>query len=349
MKIAIDYRLAASSNRGMARYCREIVKELFALDKKNQYFLLASTIPEDIKLPDNFSFYKLSYSNFILSEQFSLPKAVNKIKPDILWCPSNTFPIKKLKRTKLVVTIHDLIFFNKSKEKNSLYKQIGKSYRKFVLKFFSRNMDHYFTVSQYSNNEILSRLKLKCTGDVTVNCLSKEFLKKCNTVDVKKRESFYYTVSGDSPSKNLNFLISAFNNELENEKLYIAGLSKNSPMRDKASENIVFLPAGMSDEELITYYKKCKAFIFPSLEEGFGIPIIEALACNTKVLCSNASCLPEIIEEQGLLFDPNDTASLVNAIKNIKKHRFSYDVSKYESWKKTAKIVYNYFSKEADK
>lgn len=339
MKIAIDYRLASTSNRGMARYCREVVNELFSIDKENEYILLTNTIPNDLELPQNFNFYIIKNTNYILAEQISLPIAINRLKPDILWCPYNTFPVLLSKRIKLVVTIHDLIFFHKQTGKASLYKNIGRYYRQFILKYFNKKINICFTVSKFSKNEIIRILNWNKSIFVTYNCLSNDFINKCKLFENETKDDFYFTVSGDSPSKNLMFLINFFNKNID-KKLVIAGLGKNSPFRKFQSSNIQILPAGITDEELIKNYSTCKAFIFPSLDEGFGIPLIEALACKSKILSSNSSCLPEIVGNNGILFDPLSEKSFEDALEKLNTHIFSYNIEEYKSWKKTAEIIY---------
>ena len=346
MKIAVDYRLAAGSNRGMARYCREIVNELFSLDSQNEYYLLTNSVSADVNLPQNFRFVHLKLTNFILSEQLSIPSCCRKIKPDVLWCPYNTFPILLPRKTRLVVTIHDLIFLHAPAWKENLYKRVGRLYRKFVLQNFSRHIDFYFTVSKYSDDSIRNLLKLACSGIITPNCLSKGFISCAEKYKQAEKEQFFFTVSGDNPSKNLLFLIKTFTQKLPDATLYIAGLGENSVFRKFQSEKIIFLPQNILDEELVKFYSTCKAFIFPSLEEGFGIPIIEALCCHAKVISSNRTCLPEIVGNHGLLFDPTDEISLLNAIKQVDEHTFSYDITRYVSWKNSAQLVLDEFIKQ---
>lgn len=346
MKILIDCRLASTSTRGMARYCREIVKSLISLDKNNDVYLVISKDTNDFGvLPENFHFIKTRSENYILSEQIDLPRIVRKVKPDILWCTSNTFPIFLRKKTKLFVTIHDLIFMDKLPGKLSIYKKIGALYRKFVVKNFSYKIYEYFTVSEYSKVQIEKRLGITDKGIVTSNCLSSDFASIAAKYITEQKENYYFTVSGDGPSKNLSFLIKAFSNELKNEKLFVAGLSANSEYRTIKSNNIIFMDVNLSDDAIIEKYCKCKAFIFPSLEEGFGLPIIEALCCKAKVIASNRSCIPEVVGDNGKLFNPENVNSLVDVINNLETDVYKYNYSKYDGWIKTAEIVYNEFNK----
>lgn len=346
MIIVIDYRLAATSNRGMARYCREIVNELFSLDNHNEYYLLCNTIPRDVVLPQNFRFEIVNSKNFILGEQIFIPYLLRKIKPDIYWATANTFPIFISRKIKLFVTIHDLIFFHKPIGRESLYKSIGRLYRKFIVKYFFKKINVCFTVSEYSKALINNTFHIKNKILVTYNCLSKKFVDLAKTKLTEKKENFYFTCSGDSPSKNLSFLINVFKTKLPNEKLYIAGVSDDSVIRLQGDNNIIFLSGKMTDLEIIEKYTKCKAFIFPSLEEGFGIPILEALCCKAKVIASNRTSIPEVLADNGILFDPLSEDDFIEKFNMQKSFPFKFDYSKYISWIKTAEIVYISFSEE---
>ena len=221
----------------------------------------------------------------------------------------------------------------------SFYKRIGRIYRKYIISKYSNRIDICFTVSNYSKSEILRYLRLSCSIDITPNCLSSEFILLAERYRTYRKSDYFFTVSGDSPSKNLTFLINIFASKLQNETLYIAGLSENSALRSCQTDKIIFLPANMQDEELVKFYSTCKAFLFPSLEEGFGIPVIEALCCVAKVVCSNASCLPEIIGKQGILFDPLDKNSFLDALGKLDNYPFFYDVSSFLTWVTTARII----------
>lgn len=348
MNIAIDYRLAAISNRGMARYCREIVKELMTIDTENNYFLIVtegSINVSEMDIPSNFKFVEIKSSNYIISEQYSIPLFAKRSNIEVFWSPYNTFPVFLSKKIHLLVTIHDLIFYKKSKDSVSLYKEFGRIYRKIIIKWFGKRIDEYFTDSEYSETLIKTMTRVTATGHITPCCLSNDFLDIASKKQDKEKSSFFFTVSGDNPSKNLKFLLDIFLNDLKNETLFIAGLSKNSPLRKYESNNVHFLQQNVSDEELISFYSKCKAFVFPSLEEGFGIPLIEAMCCGAKILSSNSSCLPEILNNQGLLFDPRNKQSFLQQLRNIEETSFEYDIEKYKTWKYPAGIVYDVIKK----
>ena len=170
MRIAIDYRLAANSNRGMGRYCREIVGRLMRLDADNQYILYTNSI-EDVSqvLPPNFKVCPIGRCNYISGEQWGISRRLLRDRPDLFWAPYNTFPLVIPRKTGLIVTIHDLIFLKKSGKPRNMVQYIGKLYRKWTIRFGSRRIDRCVSVSRYSADEIKRVLNIP-EVTVTYNC-----------------------------------------------------------------------------------------------------------------------------------------------------------------------------------
>lgn len=346
MKIGIDYSLATSTNRGMGRYIKEMVNALIKLPSNNQY-ILYTHLPISIVLPINFKERRLPISNLIIGEQWFLPHMAKKDKIDILWSPGNTFPLYLSKNIKLVVTIHDLIFMSPIRGKASIKQKIGHLYRKYILKYGHNRIDKCITVSKYSAKEIEQILGIKNIV-ITYNCID-TFYNLANTIETPtSRGNFYFTLSGDAPSKNLQHIIDTFKNNLQNEKLIIAGVPTKSSIRNQQNNNIIFLNYGISDIELIKWYKSCKAFIFLSIKEGFGIPLLEALVCDSPIICSNTTSIPEIVGIYAILIDPLNKEQLTKTIQQIDLHKINTSnkfihLNKFLNWSESAQILLNNF------
>lgn len=350
MKIVVDYRLAARSSRGMARYCREIVYKLMTLDHTNNYILYVDTTEKfDLSLPANFTIRQIKHCNYIIGEQWLIPRLLRIDNPDIYWAPYNTFPLILPQKTVLVVTIHDLIFLKNIKGPINIKQRIGKIYRALVIRFGLSRINHVVSVSKYSADEIKKTLHIQ---DVTItyNCVD-SFIEKAKhreSTITPPYKSYFFTLSGDAPSKNLPFVINLFKQNLPDETLVIAGIQTDSPIRKDATEQIIFLPSGISDEELIAYYSNCKAFIFLSKYEGFGIPILEALSCNARVIASNTTSIPEVVGNCGILVDPNNCNQCIEAIKNIDTYTIDSNeikrqIALFSSWDTPAATLLNLF------
>lgn len=349
MLIGIDFRLANVSNRGMARYVREIVCALMELDSINNYILYINKGEKiNIHLKSNFSLGYIANKNLIIGEQIGIARKTYSDKLDCLWSPYNTFPLLINPKTKLLVTIHDLIFFS-SLFTGTSFQKIGRLYRRSCLLLGHKRIDKCFTVSQYSASEIKKRFNLS-TVYITYNCIDAFWNKVQKIIESNReplmRENFYFTISGDAPHKNLPFLVSFFKRHRPNDTLIIAGVSSTSSLRKENTKNIIFLNNNLSDEEIIEYYLKCKAFIFLSLEEGFGIPVLEAMACEAPLIVSDRTSLPEVVGDCGILISPNSEDELMKAMESIDTFKVSEttrlnQLQKFLHWSDSAKVVLN--------
>lgn len=359
--IGIDYRLGYSSFRGMGRYVREIVKELQSIDSINQYILFIDSsdpIGEPIKLNSNFKYVTIDVNNYMLFEQVYLPKEVRKNQLDIMWCPYNTAPFFMSNKSKLFLTIHDLIFMDKSiPNSKSLYQYFGKIYRSICLKLISSKISKCFTVSEYSQKDIHKLLGIE-NIKVTYNKVDKlessvqtTVLKKYGLED----NGYYFTVSGDAPSKNLKRVIDAYSMiRKSDKKLVVTGIKnpKDSYIYTYCQENIidVIFTEYITDDELLDLYKHNYAFLFLSLAEGFGIPLIEAMNFDNEIITSNTYCIPEIVGKTCSIINPYSVDDIYSAMISL-KGRINKDeraerdkiLDKFSSWRDTALIIYNDF------
>ena len=344
MKIGIDYTMATATTRGMGRYVREVVRCLIEMDKENEYFLY-SYFPIQESLPANFQERHLPSANVILVEQWYLPRMAKRDNLDVLWSPANTFPVGLSRKIKLVVTIHDLIFMQPVRGKISWKQVIGRLYRRGVVRYGHSRIDRCMSVSQYSAHEIEQQLNIPQV-EVTYNCIS-SFIQRANRLQgypPNLPEKYFFTLSGDAPNKNLPYLIDVFTSELKGETLVIAGVPQHSALRARQSSKIIFVDAGISDDVLIAYYQHCYAFLFLSLSEGFGIPLLEAMSCGAKIIASNATSIPEVLGPCGVLVSPTDRNQLLQAIHALNDWKIEDNIrllqlQKFQDWHQSAQVV----------
>ena len=358
MKIAIDYRLAASSKRGMARYTREIVHAIVKEHPEHEWILFInrnSGVGEPLQDLKRVWVYTLSCSNYIWSEQIQIYQAMLATKAEVLWCPYNTFPLWRPAHTRLVVTIHDLIFLDRPRTKPSWTQRIGAWYRSYVLRHGWHKVDAFLTVSRFSKRDMIRRIGIP-SEQITVgyNCVG-TFAKGLMRMTGRgyKREDFYFTVSGDAPSKNLPFLLAYFSQHPE-KQLVVAGVTTDSPIRENAPSNVRFLPGGVSDETLMKHYLTCKAFVFASLAEGFGLPVVEAMAAGCPLILSDRTSVPEIGGSLGIYFRPLSISSLEKAMQRLEnwsdnKEQRKKQLARFMDWNDTAKRVYRVLINENSK
>ncbi|EPS5376068.1 TPA: glycosyltransferase family 4 protein [Escherichia albertii] len=315
--IGIDGYWMTGQFRGMGRFAWQLVaslrKECIAFYPKKR------TDSGDLKC------IELIYSPFPIWEQIQLPFAIKKNKIDVMIYPYNTGPLIKFEK-KRVIVIHDLIFFKNNKElphSASIYQNIGRYYRRLMTGLNIKKADVIITVSEFTKLEICSTFNINPNNIIVIpNALSdhwygiEENSSVCN-------ENYIFTVAGDAPSKNLKRLLSAFSKLVKDNttlRLKIAGVkrSKHKYYSDICQEldiinNVDFL-GYISIDELKGLYKNAKGFIFASLFEGFGIPLIEAMASRIPIAYSKSTSLPEIANGYGICFDPYSIQEIYEAL-----------------------------------
>ena len=170
------------------------------------------------------------------------------------------------------------------------------------------------------------------------------------------RNSYFLFVGRVDPRKNLSNLVEAYSlipEDIRKENHLVLVLSGGQEDKENfQTENEIFLMdrsvhtiEGISEEDLIQLYSSASAFVFPSLAEGFGLPIIEAMQCGCPVITSNASCLPEIAGDAAMLVDPHNAKDISEAMETMidpagARSRFisrGFDRAKHFSWKNTAR------------
>jgi glycosyltransferase involved in cell wall biosynthesis len=176
-------------------------------------------------------------------------------------------------------------------------------------------------------------------------------------------EPFVLTVGDLQPRKNQAGLVRAFAALVRNfpqlpHRLVIAGKDKwqgsqvMKAIRAAGIQDRVHLPGFVSDEDLLYLYNACDLFVFPSFYEGFGLPVLEAMACNRAVACSNASALPEVADGAAIFFDPHRPDEITRALRDLlldselraRMERLGSQRAAHFSWEKTARRtleVYN--------
>lgn len=315
-KLFYDANFSINEHRGMGKYINSFVKIL-----KDEYEIIGMLKKNDANLPLYKSF---GFSNYILWEQISLLRFFNRNRGIFIF-PYNTAPLFINKNNFKILILHDLIFLNKGE--NLTFKQkVGKFYRAFLVKRIIRNFENIITVSEYSKNEIVKKLNINPNKiSVIYNSIKlDEVIQDTNL----ERQKFFFHIGGEPRYKNTKSLLYAFALLPEEIKktyfLKILGIRNPKTLKTfqqilkdlGIDQQVIFLNY-KTDQEVEQLYKEATLFLFPSLEEGFGIPLIEAMKFGCPLVSSNYSCLPEISGNAATYFDPNNYESIVIAIMNV--------------------------------
>lgn len=328
MRIAIDARKL--HDFGIGTYIRNLVTELAALDHTTDYVLL--TRPDDTAAAGaagpNFRALVESSRPYSIAEQWGVPRAVARIHADLLHEPHYVLP--PLTRTRTVVTIHDCIHL---RFPEYLPGRAAFAYAHAMIRLAARKADRVLTVSDASKRDILHYTGIAPEKVVVIhNGLDARFAAAPDPEAVERVRQrfqldhpFVLYVGNIKPHKNLARLIAAFAamraDGPDGLKLVVIGdeTSKHPELRqavhrhrlDKHVRFFGFQPSAT----LVVFYRLARAFVFPSLYEGFGLPPLEAMANETPVVTSNVSSLPEVAGGAALLVDPYDVASIADGIR----------------------------------
>jgi len=327
MRIAIDARKLRDF--GIGTYVRNILTELSRLDHTTEYVVLCR--PEDREtgavLGANFRMVTETARNYSVSEQFRIPLVLARERVKLVHEPHYVLP--PAIRCRSVVTIHDCIHLMFPQY---LPSSLAYAYAKASMWSATRQADRVLTVSETSKRDILRFFDIPAAKVAVIyNAIDERFLAGADTtrMDLTRQRyqldhPFVLYVGNIKPHKNVERLVDAFaiarRGGPDNLKLIIIGdeLSKYPALRqtvhrhqlDKHVRFLGFQP----QETLAAFYRLARAFVFPSLYEGFGLPPLEAMACGTPVVTSNVSSLPEVAGDAALLVDPYDAEAIADGI-----------------------------------
>ena len=337
----------SKKNTGIGETSLQLMKNL----NSSEIFFL-SPIPFKkknlIKIPENLSPNNsiLTHLRRLLWVQFEVPKLMKKYGVDTFISPLPEAPLFNKKSN--IVFVHDLIPLRFPKPS-------------FLFLF------HLFYIPLVLNQSKIILCNSRSTAR-DVNNIYKVPLKKIKVIKLgfdkeayyptnQKREKFFLVIGRHNPYKNLSRLLKAFKyfNNKNYKIIFIGPFDKRFTPKLKKLANYLHIDDQcewrdwVSPEEKLNLLNTCIALYIVSLWEGFGLPALEALACGTKVVCSNKGGLPEIVSGIGILVNPRDIIQITNSMKKISEEHGLFDEYKKKallrsneySWKSAAQEIQN--------
>jgi len=360
MLISIDARGASwYVGTGIGTYTRQILKYLLETDSINSYYLFWSGRGyEALSKYKNTSISISSRKHHRFWEQYYIPDILKSKKIDLYHVPQNGIGLPQVKNSLYVTTIHDLIPY-------VMPETVGRGY---LTKFISQMpqiisaVDMIITVSEWSKRDIMRIFDVPENKIAVTPLAADDFfvpMDKTYAGDYiqekyKIDKNIILYLGGFSPRKNVKSILVAFSmvykNLSKDYKIVIIGSDRDDhQFLNKLAQSLgigdkVFFTGYVPYEDLPYFYNASDVFVYPSLYEGFGLPILEAMCCGTPTITSNVSSIPEVAGDGAMLINPFDTEELAKAMSEVLENNSvkadliskGFERASNFNWKKTA-------------
>jgi glycosyltransferase involved in cell wall biosynthesis len=367
MRIGLDLHTMTQLMQGSRTYIHNLIKSILELDSKNDFYLyfsnLESVATDPIIKQRNVHPRTIVPSSRLIRLPISFPLKLTADKIDAFHCQYMAPPLCPCP---YLVSLHDII--------HETHPQFYPPGLRFLMHHFypisARRAAKVLTISQYSKSQITKIYKIPEEKIVvTYVGVSSAF---CLIADIEKiqRVADKYGISGSyilfvgriEPRKNLRTLIDAYHLLKRSYKighqLVIAGMKDplfkdfhNSISAKGARDSVVFT-GGVAENDLPYIYNGADLFVYPSFAEGFGLPVLEAMACGVPVITSNVTSLPEAVGDAGVMVPPENSEILADAMYRVLMDPGLQENMKQKglrraqlfSWRKTAEKVLEVYS-----
>ena len=319
-------RPALSQPTGVGTYLQNLVKALSEIDQQNEYFLFSSSWKERYKpagFPSNYKVedrrWPVRFLNFGWNN-LSFPSIEFLLGTSVQVAHSPTPLVIPTRKARRVTTVHDLYFFTHPEH---TVREMKEDYPRMVKKHCLRS-DAIIAVSDHTKKQLIEVLEVPSSRIYTIkHGIDPFFLERApahqqNEVRQKLKIPGPYLlfVGTREPRKNLAVLLRAFRNLGEDLFLVVAG-SQGWGLEQVDFPERVLLAGYLSKDDLRALYQQAAAVVFPSIEEGFGFPLLEGMASEVPVIASRIPAFQEVCNDSCLYFDANDEQDLTEQIRSV--------------------------------
>jgi glycosyltransferase involved in cell wall biosynthesis len=366
MRFAVDAHAIGRHLTGNEVYVRSLLGAFAAVDKESEFLAYVSGPDGEARIPSRFQTRQIAANPFIRLG-FDLSRQLKRDRPDLLhvqytaplFCPVPT-----------VVSVHDVSFLEHPEYfKRTRAMQLGITVAQSV-----KRASRIVTGSEFARDSIVKAYQLPPEKIVVVPDAASPSFRSVNR-DAARRKTVsrfhlkgpYVLSVGDlQPRKNQLGLIKAFARlvtdqpQLKQDLVFAGkdawyGSRVREAARESGVEGRIHFLGFVTDDELLQLYNACDCFAFPSFYEGFGIPVLEAMACGRAVICSNASSIPEVADGAALLFNPHNTDEIVSALFDVlrdgelraRMERLGIQRASHFTWQKTAEMTLDVYREVA--
>ncbi len=370
MRFSVDAHAIGQHLTGNEVYIRNLMGGFAGLDHSSEFIAYLSASERDAAagVPVRFLQRRVSRNSFIRLG-FDLPRQLRSDRPDLVHV-QYTAPLRC--PVPVVVSVHDISFL----EHPEYFPWMRTVQLRITVDRTIRSAVRVITPSEFSRRAIAKAYGLDDSKIAAVPiAVSSAFHPISRDLALSRVQSrfgigtpFLLTVGDLQPRKNQIGLIRAFEALIKSHpnllhQLVIVGqktwYSDHVMKAARASgvANRIHFTEFVTDTELVQLYNACELFVFPSLYEGFGLPILEAMACGRAVACSNSSAMPEVANAAAILFDPESTEQMTRAIRDIildselrgRMERLGHHRASLFTWERTARRTLDIYYEIAGK
>ncbi len=353
MKIGIYARGLSEKSGGSKEFILNLVKGIINIKDREDYLYIIHNSEKAFSKNNNVFEILLKSKSKIICDYLLAPKIINNLKLDVTIFPKDVLPF--FIKTKRILCILDMGYYL---PKYNAYKFLDNIYMKLMIRNSCQRAGKIIAISKNTKKDLISILNLDSDRIKVIYLSADNFFKRTTSnkelIKTKKRynlnKDFIFYSGSISPRKNLIRLIKAYNRVKEKAKLDLV-ITGNKMWKNDQEMKLIKQNRGIKllgyvpKEDLRGLYNLAEMYIYPSLYEGFGLPILEAQACGCPVICSNTSSLPEIAGDSAYYIDPYNEKDITDAIIKLSKNKKlkeelikkGYKNIKRFSWNKSAR------------
>jgi len=337
LSIAIEVqRIFRPRKHGMDVVAHELLKRLpLGTDSIDYHVLVKDDSDRCLSSIPHRLIHTIRKAPYFIWEQYFLPRACHKLKADILHCTANTAPLSG--NLPLILTLHDVIFLEQSnlRAKASWYQRLGNLYRRTIVSTVAKKALKIITVSEFQKKLIAEKLQIPAEKiTVIYNGADERFFDHYSDEKIEKimakfqlMRGYIFFMANTDARKNTSGVLKAYARLLLHNpsapRLLIKGLKEDQLNRMLKLEKLEWMAEHIDTIGYVGYidlpaiYQAASMLWFPSFSEGFGLPIVEAMASGIPVITSACSCMPEIAGDAALFIDPKNPTSIAYAAQLI--------------------------------
>jgi len=355
MRFSVDAHAIGRKLTGNEVYVRNLLAGFAAVDRESEFIAYVSSDGLNGWVPRGFHARRVAPNPF-LRLGYDLTRNLRRDRPDLIHVQYTAPPVCP---APVVVSVHDVSFV----EHPEYFQPLRAMQLRHTVRQTVRRAARVITGSEFSRDSIADAYGLDPSQIAVVPNAASPIFRPIAPAAAAARvlarfgisTPFLLSVGDLQPRKNLSGLIRAFTDMLQASPglphhLVVAGKPTwfaphvHTAARESGVAERIHFTGFVSDDDLLSLYNACQVFVFPSFYEGFGLPVLEAMACGRAVACSNTSAFPEVADSAALLFDPRSTREMARAMLDLvldaelraRMERLGSSRAAQFSWRKTA-------------